>query len=481
MKKYTIYFFLFMAIAGVGCNKYLDHAPDDRTKLNTPTKVAELLVTAYPRGNAVLLSESMSDIPAFVSALGIDFPVNQNGYYWKDVEAVDQDSPTYYWNACYTAIATANQALDAIEKASDPQQYAAQKGEALVARAYAHFMLVTFFSKCYDPATAETDPGIPYVTTPESVVFKSYERKTVAYTYQQIEKDLLEGIPLIQDKYTVPAYHFTRKAAYAFACRYYLFKKNMDKVIEYANLTFPANNFADNVRPWKSYAAYNVQELETAYMNAGNPGNLLIGETVSRLARNYKRPIYSISQNRLRIILAPVGVTFTALPIYSNSSTYYYLIKFAEHFVRTSINASSGTGYTMVPLLTTEEVLLNRAEAYIVQGKYTEALADMNTMISTRVTAYSPSANDLTEAKIKSYYANVTTDTKQAYINALLDIKKAEFVHEGMRWLDILRHKLPVVHRDAAGNEFNLAAEDKRKVLQIPSQVTLSGVEQNPR
>lgn len=154
-------------------------------------------------------------------------------------------------------------------------------------------------------------------------------------------------------------------------------------------------------------------------MNAGNPGNLLIGETVSRLARNYKRPIYSISQNRLRIILAPVGVTFTALPIYSNSSTYYYLIKFAEHFVRTSINASSGTGYTMVPLLTTEEVLLNRAEAYIVQGKYTEALADMNTMISTRVTAYSPSANDLTEAKIKSYYANVTTDTKQAYINAM--------------------------------------------------------------
>lgn len=483
MKKYTIYLYLFFLTVsiGFGCNKYLDHAPDDRTKLNTPGKISELLVTAYPRGNTILLSESMSDIPAFVSTTGIDFVVNQNGYFWKDVEAVDQDSPTYYWNACYTAIATANQALKAIEEMPDPQLCAAQKGEALVARAYAHFMLVTFFSKCYDPTTADSDLGIPYVTTPESVVFKKYDRKTVSYTYQQIEKDLLEGIPLIQDKYTVPAFHFTKKAAYAFACRYYLFKKNMDKVIEYASLAFPANNFADNVRPWKSYAGFTIQEFETAYMNAGNPGNLLIGETVSRLARNYKRPIYSISQVRLRAIMAPVGVSFTAIPTYSNSSTFYYLIKYTEHFVRNSINATTGTGYTMAPLLTTEEVLLNRAEAYIMKDKYTDALADMNTLISARVTSYNPSTNNLTEAKIKTYYASATSDTKQAYLNALLDLKKAEFLHEGMRWLDILRHKLTIVHRDAEGKEFTLNADDNRKVWQLPSEVTLSGVQQNPR
>jgi hypothetical protein len=482
MKKYTIYLFvLFASVAGTGCSKYLDQAPDDRTKLNTPTKVSELLVTAYPRGNTVLLAESMSDIPSFASASGLDFPVNQNGYFWKDVEAVDQDSPTYYWNSCYQAISVANLALDAIAKAGNPQDYSAQKGEALIARAYAHFMLVTFFSKCYDPATAENDPGIPYVTSPESIVFKSYERKTVAYTYQQIEKDILEGLPLIQDSYTVPAYHFTHKAAYAFACRYYLFKKDMAKVIEYAGMAFPTNNFATNVRPWKSYANFNVQELESAFTNANNPGNLLIGETTSRLARNYKRPIYSISQNRLRTIVAPVGITFDSYQIYSNSSTYYYLIKFVEHFVRTSINATTGTAYVMVPLLTTEEVLLNRAEAYIMQGKYTEALADINTMISTRVNAYSPSTHNLTEARIKTNYANVTSDTKQAYLNALLDIKKAEFVHEGMRWMDILRHRLPVLHRDASGNEFNLTADDNRKVWQLPSEVTLSGVQQNPR
>jgi hypothetical protein len=60
-------------------------------------------------------------------------------------------------------------------------------------------------------------------------------------------------------------------------------------------------------------------------------------------------------------------------------------------------------------------------------------------------------------------------------------LKKAEFVHEGMRWLDILRHKLPVVHADADGAEFTLKADDNRKLWQVPSEVTLSGVEQNPR
>ncbi|TKC65048.1 RagB/SusD family nutrient uptake outer membrane protein [Pedobacter hiemivivus] len=481
MKKYSIYLFVLFAFVSAGCNKYLDQAPDERTTLNNPSKVSELLVTAYPRANHVLLAESMSDIPAFVSATGIDFPVNQDGFFWKDVEATDQDSPTYYWNACYTAIGAANQALVAIAKASDPQAYSSQKGEALVARAYSHFMLVTLFSKCYDPITAETDLGVPYVTEPETIVFKKYDRKTVAYVYQQIEKDILEGIPLIVDNYKVPAYHFTRKAAYAFACRYYLFKKDAAKVIEYANLTFPSNNFAENVRPWKSYSSFNSTQIEAAYTNASSPGNLLLAETVSRLARNYKRPVYSVSQNRLNGIIAPVGTPLNSYKIFSNSSTFYYVLKFVEHFVRTNINATTGTGYVMVPLLTTEEVLLNRAEAYITQEKYPEALADMNTLISTRVTTYTPATQNLTETKIKTFYAGSTTDTKQAFFNALLDLKKAEFVHEGMRWLDILRHKLPVVHANADGAEVTLKAEDNRKLWQVPAEVTLSGVEQNPR
>ena len=55
-------------------------------------------------------------------------------------------------------------------------------------------------------------------------------RKSVAEVYDLIERDILEGIDLIDDsKYHVPAYHFNRNAANAFAARFYLFKRDYEK------------------------------------------------------------------------------------------------------------------------------------------------------------------------------------------------------------------------------------------------------------
>nr|WP_307866642.1 RagB/SusD family nutrient uptake outer membrane protein [Pedobacter sp. ASV19] len=257
----------------------------------------------------------------------------------------------------------------------------------------------------------------------------------------------------------------------------------MAKVIQYANLAFPANNFAANVRPWLSYGSPvgGSTEIAQNMSSAKNPGNLLLCETASWAARNYARTIYSLSQNRLNSILAPIGINLNVYKSYSYSSTFYFVPKLYEHFVRTSINASTGVGYLMQSLLTTEEVLMNRAEALIMQEKYAEALVDMNTFISTRMTNYVAPGSNITEAKITTYYAAKTKDLKQAYLFALLDLKRAEFVEEGMRWMDILRHKMTVSHLDMDGNTIVLAADDNRKVWQLPSEVTLSGLTLNPR
>lgn len=481
MKRAIIYSSLLLVLLGTGCEKYLEHAPDQRTELNTPQKVSELLVTAYPSGHYMTFAEAMSDNPVDNGTAGTIEQVNADAYFWREVQATNRDTPVNYWNSCYEAIAAANQALEVCEKAENPQDYAAQKGEALVARAYAHFMLVTLFSKVYDPATAASDPGIPYVTKPGTVVFGKFERKTVAYVYEQIEHDLVEGLPLIKDAYTVPSYHFTRKAANAFATRFYLFKKDMTKVIEHANAAFPSNNFAANVRPWQAYVSLSSDELEAIFTSAKNPGNLLLCETVSRWGSYYGKYQYSLSSAKKDLIISPMGLKLTSYKSYSSSSTFYYVKKFTPYFVRTSINATTGTYYTMVPLLTTEEVLLNRAEAYIWKGMYAEAIADMNTLLSTRMTSYIPSSQNYTEAKIMDFYKSKTADKQQAYIYALLDLKRAEFIHEGMRWFDILRYKMPVTHTTADGGVFELAADDKRKLLQLPPEVALAGVELNPR
>ncbi|MBV8254770.1 MAG: RagB/SusD family nutrient uptake outer membrane protein [Chitinophaga sp.] len=483
MKKRYLYIAAVALLAGTGCSKYLEQAPDQRATLNTPEKVSELLVTAYPAATYNTFAEAMSDNPIDLGITGIQDPKNADAYFWKDITSTAQDGPNYYWNACYSAIASANQALEVCNNAANPAAYAGQKGEALVARAYSHFMLVCLYAKAYDPATAAQDQGIPYVTSPEKVVIKQYDRKTVAYVYEMIEKDLKEGIPLLNDKYAVPAYHFTRKAAHAFASRFYLWKRDYDKVIEEANLAFPSNDFAANVRPWLNYQGGSVTttDLQNFYTNATNPGNLLLGEAVSSYGVYYARYQYAMSQNRCVQIISPFGNQWNALKVYSYSQTFYFVMKYLPYFKRTSINANTGVYYTMMPLLTTEETLLNRAEAAINKEQYSAALDDINTLIKARITNYNTTTHLITDTRIMNYYASRTTDRKEAYRFALLDVKRAEFVTEGMRWMDILRLKMPVTHTTIRGEVFELAADDKRKLLQLPEEVTLSGVPLNPR
>lgn len=44
-----------------------------------------------------------------------------------------------------------------------PESLNGQKGEALLTRAYHHFMLVNVFCKHYSEQTSATDLGIPYM------------------------------------------------------------------------------------------------------------------------------------------------------------------------------------------------------------------------------------------------------------------------------------------------------------------------------
>jgi len=202
MKKNKIYLLAAGLLFSLsGCNDYLDKLPDNRTTLDSPEAVTELLVSAYPNAIYHQFTETMSDLVGdkVEGPYVYDVSENRDAYLWNDHTTEDQDTPTYYWANCYEAIAHANQALDAISKVGNPEDYTAQKGEALICRAYSHFMLVNLFSKHYNPTTASSDMGIPYIEEPETVVFADYERGTVQQVYEKIERDLVEGLTLIRD------------------------------------------------------------------------------------------------------------------------------------------------------------------------------------------------------------------------------------------------------------------------------------------
>lgn len=470
------------------CNKYLEVDPDNRTTLDTPDKVAQMLTSAYPDADYICFSESMSDNAGnrghATDQYSGDPLVNINAYKFIDYASTNQGSPDVYWQSCYKAIAAANQALDAINKASSQTAYNPYKGEGLLARAYAHFMLVTFFSKAYDPATAAADPGIPYVLAPEKTINPRYDRKTVKYVYEMIEKDLTEGLPLIDNNaYKVPSFHFNKAAANAFAARFYLFKKDYAKALTYSSQVFPGNNFVDYLRPLNT--TWNVAtraERRAGFTSPDTKANLLLATTGSVWARAWIGYQYGLNAALTGDIYYSGSITNGSLAYnvfyYGSNNNDDGIEKWLENFVETGPNV--GNPYIYVPLFTAEEVLFNHAEASARTGDFNTAIADLNTYYSTRVINYNPALHNITLDKVTTYY-NKATDPLGATIQAILDARRAEFMQEGLRWMDILRNKLSFTHIDDKGTAINIGADDPRKVLQIPQEAQASGLAPNPR
>ncbi len=470
------------------CEKYLSTVPDQRAVLDKPEAVSELLVNAYPKANYMPFLEAMSD-NVVENIKVVPTLSNLQAYKWEEVEATGVDWPINYWNHCYKAIAVTNQALKAISEAPNQADYNAQKGEALVARAYAHFMLVTLWSKPFDASTSNTDPGVPYVLEPENVVHKQYERKTVAYVYEQIEKDLLQGMPLISDDvYKKPAFHFTKRAAAAFATRFYMFKKDYTRVIQFADQAFPNNSIVAYLRDWNAYSLMASSVRIQTYNKPSEKSNLLISEGISSWTFNYGNTYrFSVNTNwvyplTLKSYNNLINGDLAYVTV-ANGDDNLYVQKLSAHFV-SPLNSNLGNYYLYVPLFTAEEVLFNKAEALAMQDKYDDAIALLNLFIPKRTKNYNFNTHNLDQGKIKAHYTG--TDTRAKVVNAILDLKRIEFVHEGLRWLDILRLRMKVEHPVAdmgITGQFNtvLEANDPRRQIQLPPSTVLAGLEPNKR
>lgn len=476
-----------------GCNKLLEVEPDLRTQINTIDKVSQLVADAYPGYGYLAMAETYSDNvndkgPDASGAALLDPYVDL--YFWRDVSGSGNNTPTQYWNSCYQAIAAANHALQAIEKYDFGDKVLPYKGEALVARAYAHFMLVTFFAKAYDIKGDNKSPGIPYVTEPEDVTLKSYERGTVASVYQQIEKDLEDGIPLLKGgSWKVPKYHFTYAAANAFASRFYLFKGEWDKVISHANEVFPAGNYAGQTRPENTVIRdWTSAQRVIEYTKADKNYNLLLAHTYSVYQRQstgyYSRYHFGNAKYTEYFVRSTAaGAAFTWNGSNYRSGTHYWTNKYNEYFYYTNVAAGTGQPYIMVPLITADEALANRAEAYAMKNNYAKSIEDLDLFVSTRINSYNPVTHKVSLEKSRLFF-DVEDDT-EALVQTVLQFKQRAFVMEGIRWLDIVRHGITVKHShiDALDNETyqELKPDDNRRMFQIPKEATLAGIELNPR
>lgn len=491
MKKLKITLSLLILISITGCDDFLSEKPDNRTEIDTPDKISELLVGAYPQMSYFDIAETMSD-NVFDSNMPETLIKNEQNYNWEiQTETADIDTQAYYWDACYQAIAHANKALEAIDQLGNTADLNPQKGEALMARAYAHFMLVSFWSQRYNPATAGTDLGIPYVTKPETELITKYKRNTVAEVFEFIEKDIQEGLKYITNDYKEPKFHFTKNAAKAFASRFYLVKGDWDKVISLSDDL--GNKPVGKLRDFASYDAMAIDDQRLSYASSAAETNLLIVSANTIVSRSYYSNRFYLSGARYPEIFGTATSLF-AKPWYynfysSNSSITVFLPKFYEYFKYSNVTAGIGDPYVAEVLLSNDEFFLNRIEAHVMKGLTQLANDELEYFLSTRTVGY-VATDKVTQAKVVAKYPVIAdeytpfytmTPVQTSYVKAIAETRRRDFVHEGMRWFDVKRFNIVVKHETTNKPVNTLVKDDKRRALQIPLHATNTGVEPNPR
>lgn len=521
MKKYIGFSIIALGLTLTSCDDWLDKLPDNRMELQTPSDVSSLLVSAYPSAHPAYLLEMYSDNtdecvnPSWSEASRFQ----AQAYNWEDItETGEDESPQELWNRHYLAIASANAAIDLIEGKGSPAEYNEQLGEALLCRAYAMFQLSTVFCKAYNPATASTDLGLPYPTHPEKVVGTVYTRGTMEDLYGQIDKDLQRGLPLVSSNYSKPKFHFNTEAAKAFAARFYLYKGDFAKAITYATEVLGADPTA-KARDWDAYAALNMNQQirPEAWVSADEKCNFLLQTVYSewgaisgpyRLGDKYAHS-YRITYDEDIASKGPFGAANSTFKqrVWSNTAlAKLFHRKVPYEFEYTDLQAGIGYAHAEYAVFTTEQLLLERAEAYALSGELQKAVDDYNTIMKiyqnypktftlkqivdfyNGVDYYTPKKATVKKHFVKPVYTiDAEGSDQEALLQAILHLRRIMEQGEGYRMQDVKRYGI-VIYRRQTNTSYTISAvtdsltvDDPRRAIQLPQDVITSGLEPNDR
>lgn len=520
MRKLIYGFIILLALSS--CNDFLDKTPDSRLEVDTPEKVAMLLVSAYPLNAPFALLEYMSDN---YTDNGVNwnyyYDVQQEAYLYKDQSTITRDTPHDIWERCFKAIATANAALGASEELEKQgHDMSAHKAEARMCRAWSHFLLANTFCHAYNPQSSSTDLGLPYVEERISDVFAKRERGTVKELWDKMNDDIEAALPLIDDDlYEVSKNHFNRKAAYCFAAEFNLYYGNPDKAIQYANAVL-GDNPASLMRDTKEiFNAGDDALVKMRVYNSRNAKcNLMFMSLISNWGRMHSGGSLTASRYGHNKTIAS-GATYlgggpwsgkngsifrsTRLKLYTNygPDQYCFYPKMIEHY-----ESSTVTAYVTWMPFTTEKALLTRAEAYVLQGKYLEASEDLGlwytskhddqtyvspdeiveyykglSFVENEEEIYTGATPGMTKFELNPRFDLDDDGMMEYMVLAVLHARRIELLFEGWRMIDLKRYGIEITHSVAREDGFVIAPWDERRAVQLPYLVIAAGMEPNPR
>lgn len=456
--KGLIVLFLPCLMLLYGCQKEFLEKKPNRAQL-VPTRVSDFQAISDDVlfFHAPGIQEISSD-DFVISDLGLfTFPIYQvNVYKWAP-NAFAGQANVQDWSLPHSQIFTANLILEGLDKIHDEERDSPEfnhtKGAALFNRAFAYYNLAQLFIAPYNPANANSLPGIPLRLV--SDLNANYPRGTVQQTYDQIIKDLNAALPLLPDVVNYKN-RPCKAAGLALLARLYLSINDYEHAELYAD---QALKIKHDLLDYSAIKGNATSRLMPSALPNGNVEVILYRGTV-----NYAFPGVS----SLATVIEPLYNSY-------GSSDLRKVLFFRDR--GNGIFTWRGTyGGAVNPVmfngLAVDELFLIRAECAARRGNLTLALSDLNTLLATRF--------------VKGFFQPYTGTDKEEVLSLVLLERRKELIARGLRWTDLRRLNMDprfVVSpkRTIAGTEYTLIPNSNRYTFPIPdNEIGDGGLIQNP-
>ncbi len=446
---------LLLLFAVMSCDNLLETEP-------TVSVSADVVVTTASGMDAILTSayDRLRDenlyrylIPATPEVLADNselHPVNSGRFRGQAENQPGSHFSTSTWSVAYRLINEANIIIAGVEQTETSQSHKNRlKGEALFLRGIAYQELLRIYSyEPNHPRINEWNQGVIMRTTPVLGLSDAdlRGRGTVLEGYQQVERDYLEALPLLENNDRGSVHYADAATVHAGLARLYLYWEKWSEARTHAQQAF-------------TKARGSLQNYSTSgniFTQLPNP------ESIFELSFDLPHG----SSGSLNAVTHPPPGWFDALP------SKELLALYDETDLRNNLFAVHSDGYPYIlkytgavaqntdhiPVFRVAEMLLIQAEANYELRNEGGAITALETLRTHRgLTAYA------------------NPPTGMALLEEIYDERRRELAFEGHRWFDLKRRGMDVP-KPAVGGNPTMQWDDFR----ILANLSTTQVENNP-
>ncbi len=437
----------------MGCEKFLSEKSDKSLVLADKLENLQALLdhSLLNNQNFEGAGEGSSDdyylTAATLQSLREDY---RNQYTWQPAEVFPRISVSGNgWRYTYDAslsYATVLEGLESIPRTPGrAAEWDAIKGQALANRAYRYLNAVSVWAPAYDLQTAATDLGIPLRLTPD--ITAPTVRATLEETFRQIIHDAQRAIPLLP-VVNINAYRASKPFAYGILARTYWYMRRYDQALVYADSCLQLHSTLMDFSTLNTAATYPIANTNPEMIRQATYTNWPHTNPAQARVSPALYGLYADGDLRKTVFFAP------------NIDGSY---RFRGNY--------NGT-VAMFAGLSTNEMLLIRAECRAREGNLASALTDVNRLLQHRILA--------------EHFIPVDADTSQEALALILVERRRELPFRGLRWMDVKRLNKEganiTLTRDVDGQIYTLPPNDPRYALAIPEDIVeLTAIPKNLR